>query len=93
MAVGCPLKACLLTSPKSTQKYLQRDQRPLDLHTPELKQTSLPRTLLNSCYYILKKKKNKVTIYLTIQLKNKTKQIVPERVPTGTRILLSNLGK
>ena len=56
---------------------LQRDQRPLDLHAPELKQTSLPRTLLNSCYYILEKK----SPFSSLSSKEKTKTNCPWKIP------------
>ena len=70
---GCGVSSKSLLTDFSNQRCLQRDQRPLDLHAPELKQTSLPRTLLNSCYYILEKK----SPFSSLSSKEKTKTNCP----------------
>lgn len=83
---GCGVSSKSLLTDFSNQRCLQRDQRPLDLHAPELKQTSLPRTLLNSCYYILGKKKKKSHHLAHYPVKGKKKKLSLKDSPQGQEL-------
>lgn len=84
---GCGVSSKSLLTDFSNQRCLQRDQRPLDLHAPELKQTSLPRTLLNSCYYILEKKKSHhLAHYPVKEKKNKKTKLSLKDSPQGQEL-------
>lgn len=72
MAVGCPLKACLLTSPKSTQKYLQRPETSRPARPPSSNEPPAKNLAQQLLLHFEKKKKSHHLSHYPVKKQNET---------------------